>query len=51
MAKMKDIYIQISELVEKGDLTDQQIALFLEVPLSWVESVAKDLSKEYERLA
>ena len=48
MARMKDLYLDISEAVEKGELNFQQIAAKFGVSIADVNTVWEDLLLEYE---
>ena len=48
MARMKDLYQDISEAVEKGELNFQQIAAKFGVSIADVNTVWEDLLLQYE---
>jgi hypothetical protein len=48
MARMKDLYLDIYEAVERGELNFQQIAAKFGVSIADVNTVWEDLLLEYE---
>ena len=48
MGKVSDLFIQLEEAIEAGQLTFAEIAMEYEVPRSWVDEVARQIAERYE---
>ena len=47
MGKVSNLFIQLEEAIEAGQMTFAEIATFYEVPRSWVDEVARQLAEQY----
>jgi predicted XRE-type DNA-binding protein len=47
MSKISNLFIQLEEAIEAGQMTFAEIATFYEVPRSWVDEVARQLAERY----
>ena len=47
MGKVSNLFIQLEEAIEAGQMTFAEIATFYEVPRSWVDEVARQLAERY----
>ena len=47
MGKVSNLFIQLEEAIEAGQMTFAEIAEQYEVPQSWVAEVAKQLAERY----
>lgn len=48
MSAFGDLIIDIEEEIERGDLSFRDIAMKYEVPLTFVDEVAKLMEKDYD---
>lgn len=47
MSGMSNLFIQLEEAIEAGQLSFAEIAQQYEVPRSWVDEVARQLAERY----
>ena len=47
MGKVSNLFIQLEEAIEAGQMTFAEISEHYEVPQSWVAEVAKQLAERY----
>lgn len=47
MAKISNLFIDLEDAIEAGNMSFAEIAAFYEVPRSWVDEVAKQLAERY----
>ena len=46
MGKVSNLFIQLQEAIEAGELTFAEIAAQYEVPRSWVDEVARQMAED-----
>lgn len=47
MGKVSNLFIDLEEAIEAGQMTFAEIATHFEVPRSWVDEVARQLAERY----
>lgn len=50
MSVMSELHLDIQEMLLNGDKTFDEIAALLEVPMSWVAEVSKEMHDEHESM-